>query len=421
MKVSIHKKEQMDKVLQYIENNLYCDWNTNLLTNRSYVSRTQLYRDFYSITGHSVKEYIRKRRLSNALALIKSSDFSLSEIACGCGYSSQQAFCRTVKDACHMTPTEYKIRDEYYIFPPFNGNVVNQITISTETIPRTLCMKYYQSCLKEIENNAIDHLLSLVPQFKGRVFGINGRQDGTKYCYELYLSDTDDILEPLKTGSFVLSHVKASFTAAFASTIVRNSEALINSAWNYLYTDWLCHSMYEYTREHYFEEYLIKNGRPHKLRLFLPIQKHNEYMKITLEQIQPMQFIVSRAKGVNAEQIAAKKVIGYLAEQYPYVIKSSKEFYLQSDRNTCTCGVKLNSGLRISEEENIHTICHEEGWYAVLYSGVLGDYFNYRELLLSWLRDNGITVNEDMAYAVYDVTDSYDNPRMKLYCKVDPI
>ena len=68
-----------------------------LLSNVGYASHAKLYRSFYSLTGHSVKEYVRKRRLSNALALIKTSDMGLADIAFQCGYSSHQALCRAVR------------------------------------------------------------------------------------------------------------------------------------------------------------------------------------------------------------------------------------------------------------------------------------------------------------------------------------
>ncbi|MDF2686155.1 MAG: hypothetical protein K0S55_1336, partial [Clostridia bacterium] len=64
-----YKKENINQIINYIENNLMLDFETKLLPKLGYVSPRQLYREFYSLTGHSVKEYIRKRRLSNALAL----------------------------------------------------------------------------------------------------------------------------------------------------------------------------------------------------------------------------------------------------------------------------------------------------------------------------------------------------------------
>jgi hypothetical protein len=41
-------------LIQNIENNISSDFSTGFLTKSGAVSHTQLYRDFYSLTGHSV-------------------------------------------------------------------------------------------------------------------------------------------------------------------------------------------------------------------------------------------------------------------------------------------------------------------------------------------------------------------------------
>ena len=89
MNEAIFKNEYMHNLFRYIENNISADLDTALLSSVGFVSRDKLYHDFYNISGHSVKEYVRKRRLSNALALIKTSDMGLTNIAFGCGYSSR--------------------------------------------------------------------------------------------------------------------------------------------------------------------------------------------------------------------------------------------------------------------------------------------------------------------------------------------
>ena len=81
MSEALNTKEHMHSLFRYIESNISADLDTELLSSVGYVSRDKLYHDFYSISGHSVKEYIRKRRLSNALALIKASDMGLTDIA----------------------------------------------------------------------------------------------------------------------------------------------------------------------------------------------------------------------------------------------------------------------------------------------------------------------------------------------------
>jgi len=214
----------MSRLVRHIEDNLPSELDAGLLSRAGYVSHAQLYRDFYNLTGHSVKEYIRKRRLSNALALIKASEFPLADIAYQCGYSSQQTLNRAVKQTLGMTPIEYKIGDMFYFYPPYNGEPVQAVTLATDTIPQTVCLRFYHSSIKDIENKAINTFLNIIPDYAGRIFGRNGKQDGNRFCYELYLTDTERNYTPLKKYGYTISKTVAPFTAIFACSAVKNDE-----------------------------------------------------------------------------------------------------------------------------------------------------------------------------------------------------
>ena len=63
MSKAIRHSDYLHSLFQYIERHLSADLGTELLSNVGYASHAKLYRDFYNLTGHSVKEYVRKRRL----------------------------------------------------------------------------------------------------------------------------------------------------------------------------------------------------------------------------------------------------------------------------------------------------------------------------------------------------------------------
>lgn len=418
MNETIYKNKYMNNLFRYIENNLLSDLDTDLLSNVGYVSHTQLYRDFYSLTGHSVKEYVRKRRLSNTLALIKTSDLGLTDISFQCGYSSHQALCRSVRQTLGLTPSEYKNGNAYYFFPPFNGEPLQAVTVLNETIPQMLCILFYHSSLMNIENMAVNTFLSVISDYSGRIFGRNGKQDGSRFTYELYLTDTDRDYCKLTSHGFEITHETPCFTATFATSTIRNEEQKINTAWDYVYSKWLQNSMFEYTDEPYYEEYILKNGKPVKLKLYLPIKKRSEETKITLISNPGMCFIVAKAKGYNAERIASQTVIDYLMAHYSNIMKTSKEFYLHKEINTYVCGVRISSKPRIMDTENIKNIATSQSDYLVLRSSVIGDYDRYADLLLSFARDNGMVANKKGIFAVYDAKESFENPKIKMYCPV---
>ncbi|MCL2285953.1 MAG: AraC family transcriptional regulator [Firmicutes bacterium] len=233
MSDSIQKTDYMKDLLLHIEENMSNDLEAELLSSIGYVSRRKLYYDFYSISGHSVKEYVRKRRLSNALALIKTSDMGLTDIAFKCGYSSHQALCRVVKQMLNLTPSEYKSSDTYYFFPPFNNEPLQSVTVSSETIPSSLRVLFYHSSLTDIENIAVSTFLRVFPNYEWRIFGRNGTQKGNKFCYELYLTGNKHNYDMLTSHGFEIAESIPCLTSMFASSTVINDEGRINSAWNF--------------------------------------------------------------------------------------------------------------------------------------------------------------------------------------------
>lgn len=418
MSEAISKNEYMRELLYYIENNISSDLGTGLLSSIGYASRPKLYRSFYDLTGHSIKEYVRKRRLSNALALIKTSDMTITDIAFKCGYSSHQALCRAVRRSLGLTPSEYKEGDTYYFFPPFSGEPLQSVTVSMDTIPQTLRVLYLCPKLKNIEDVAVATFLRLFPDYGGRIFGRNGENKENRFCYELYLTDTEIDYRLLEPYGFKIEGESSCFTSLFAAAIVQNDEPKINSAWNYLYSEWLQDSMFEYSNRPYYEEYIIKNGRAVKLKLYLPIRERAGDTRIVLTDNPEMRFIVSKARGYNAEKVAAKAVIDYLKEHFPHIIFSSKDIYIRKEANSYVCGVRAGSEHQIEGDENVSLMSAGQGKYLVLESGVMGDYDRYAAMLTSFARDNGMCPDEGGLFAVYNAGRGFKNLSTKMYCPV---
>ena len=415
----LSKKNYIRSIIKYIENNMPDNLDVENLSLSGYISYAQLYRDFYGAVGHSVKEYIRKRRLSNALALIKTSDFTLADIAYQCGFSSQQALCRAVRERLDMTPLEYKISNDYYFFPPFDGQPPQTITVSNETIPKTFGVKYYSKTLRNIENKAVGALFKRIPDYGGRIFGRNGKQNGANFCYELYLTDTKNLdMEKLLKSFFEFSGEKAQFSSVFAKTTVQNTEEKINTAWDYLYYNWLPASMFEHNNEPFCEEYIIKNNKPVKLKLYLPVQKRNGEPKINIINNLNMRFVVSKVLGYNSEQKSSKTIINYFSENYPYMLKISKEIFIQKDINFFACGIKVNNNYKFQKDINISEVIIKNGSYIVLESEVMGDYDRYADMMLSFAHNNGIKAERKNIFAVYDAKNGFVKPKTRVYCKI---
>jgi len=373
-----------------------------------YASRRQKYRNAYNATGHTMKEYTRKRQLSNALAMIKASEIPLAEIAYLCGFSSQQALCRSVKARLGITPTEYKSGDTYYFFPSYKAGISQTVTVAAEQIPDTVCFKFYNQKNEQIEDEAIKSFFAEIPRYTGRIFGRNG-----KHCYELYLTET----EYKHINGFTFCGIKSGFTERLATTVVNYNEKAINAAWDNLYNKWLPTSMFQTTDNSFFEEYNIKNGKPVKLKLCIPIKKREEEMTLTIIQNPKLCFVVASAIGYNAEKDAAIKIIEFMNDKSIGFV-SSREFLVAVKNGEHTCGIKVNPGFDIINE-GFQKFETSENYYAVLKSNVIGDYNLYVNMLYSFVEENNLNVENDSIFAVYDADNGYENPTMKLYIKIN--
>jgi signal transduction histidine kinase/DNA-binding response OmpR family regulator len=71
------------------------------------MSRVQVYRKIKALTGKTAVEFIRSVRLKQALKLMETKQYTLSEIAYRSGFNSASYFTRTFKEAYGKVPSEY--------------------------------------------------------------------------------------------------------------------------------------------------------------------------------------------------------------------------------------------------------------------------------------------------------------------------
>ena len=143
-------KDYINNLIQNIEKHLDTPNTIQWLAKTNFISSSQLYRDFYNVTGHTIKNYIVKRKMTKACMLLKQSDFSLVEIACLCGYDNQQSFQKAFKNTVHTTPLTYRAGTDYFYFNPCVNTASYQVVVSQEKFQHMAKFRFYDSSLKEI-------------------------------------------------------------------------------------------------------------------------------------------------------------------------------------------------------------------------------------------------------------------------------
>ncbi|MBO0446737.1 AraC family transcriptional regulator [Enterococcus ureilyticus] len=116
--------DSMEKVLNYIENNLKSTIELETLATYMHCSANDLQRLFSLVFGLSLKQYIRKRRLSEAGAELQNSSQTILSLALDYQYESSTSFTRAFKSMHGITPSNArKEKNKLVLFSKIRFNM----------------------------------------------------------------------------------------------------------------------------------------------------------------------------------------------------------------------------------------------------------------------------------------------------------
>lgn len=116
--------ELLNKIISYLEENLTNDIDTKKLAKKLGLNDFIMGRVFSIVTGITIAEYVRKRRLSLAFEELKLTDNKIIDVALKHGYDSSVSFARSFKKEFGITPSKVS-KDKgstYKLFPRMNFN-----------------------------------------------------------------------------------------------------------------------------------------------------------------------------------------------------------------------------------------------------------------------------------------------------------
>lgn len=95
----------INRLEQVVENN-YQDqlFDISALSQRLHLCSMQVYRKIKANTGFTPGQYLLRFRLSKAIHLLQTTDYSIGEIAWKTGFSSHPAFTRSFKRVLNCSP-----------------------------------------------------------------------------------------------------------------------------------------------------------------------------------------------------------------------------------------------------------------------------------------------------------------------------
>ncbi|MCM1160403.1 MAG: AraC family transcriptional regulator [Roseburia sp.] len=100
--------EKIRQVTQFIDVHFQEDITLDGLSQKFYISKFHLAREFKRITGSTPGDYLLGKRISNAKKLLRFTNASIEEIGRSCGILEAGYFTKVFKKAEGMTPREYR-------------------------------------------------------------------------------------------------------------------------------------------------------------------------------------------------------------------------------------------------------------------------------------------------------------------------
>jgi AraC family transcriptional regulator len=280
--------------IEFIEQNL--DENIDIVNvaSKAYFSTFHFQRLFQAISGFSVQNYIRKRRMTEAAILLKTTDKTILEIALAFQYGSQEAFTRAFEGCLGITPYKYRKLQESNIkltdkinFMDYEKEIQGALDIDKPEIidcDKTYIVGY------EYKTNLIDEeYFGEIPGFY-HDFGRNEyyrripERLAPAFSYGISCNYQDDgqfsflVGEAVKwpadelENGFINIEIPEGKYAVFN---VHGSVEISQNTWRYIYKTWLPNSNYERREGPDFEVTDVCNSMyPDKMvmKIYIPIK-----------------------------------------------------------------------------------------------------------------------------------------------------
>ncbi|MBG9798157.1 AraC family transcriptional regulator [Brevibacillus laterosporus] len=285
--------ERIQNSIEFIEKNLLEELNITEISSKSCFSAFHFQRFFQAITGFSVQEYIRSRRLSEAAILLKETRKNILEIAFFFQYGSQEAFTRAFVNYFGLTPAKYRkegaiIKQQQKInFLDYKnktkGNLVmnkpevvvlnKKLIIGYEYKTNLNNEKYFEEIpVFYIDFGRNEYYCRISKKISPNMsYGISANFDDEGHFSFIVGEEVKEINSELENG-FVNFEIPEGKYARFK---VNGTTDLVQSTRRYIYGTWLLNSKYERRDGPDFEITDVLNStfpNEMKMKIYIPIK-----------------------------------------------------------------------------------------------------------------------------------------------------
>ncbi|MDU1566138.1 AraC family transcriptional regulator [Clostridium tertium] len=264
------------KALNYIENNLLEDIDLSAIAKEAGYSLYHFHRIFKGIVGDSMKDYVRKRRFTEAAKELVYTNKSIVEIGIKYGYESREGFSRAFEKVYGRNPSEVR-RDNllYFIREPINVDyMMFQLKLTTEGLTplyRNLSERYVVgrkwkvkadgSNLQDIPllwqkwNNEKESEKIINRKCADEIMGICIFSQGDAFDY--MIGHEVNTMEYVPEN-MVIYRLEPSLYAVFR--VIGPITESVQKTWDYIYSVWLSESKYKHRNIDDIEYYYYTEG-----------------------------------------------------------------------------------------------------------------------------------------------------------------
>lgn len=245
----------LNKALEYIESNLESEVEIKKIAQICLCSEYNIQRVFSVISGVTLGEYIRNRRLSRAAVEIRETSMRIIDIACKYNYESADAFSKAFKNFHGISPKEGRIRsNELKTYPKLHFSMIikggkemkNKITEKEEFrvvgVKRTY--KNVEEGMKDIpkfwdEFNSSPDCEELCSKINSDIKGVLGlcrpHETGSGYDYFICANssaETGDKFEEyiVPKATWMIFHAKGKLPESVQTVTIQIYEEVLNGS-----------------------------------------------------------------------------------------------------------------------------------------------------------------------------------------------
>ncbi|KJB89452.1 AraC family transcriptional regulator [Paenibacillus sp. E194] len=290
-------KEQIEQAIRFIESHLTERLDAERVAASVHLSYYHFHRIFAAMTGETLGDYIRKRRLTEAAVVILSSERSILDIALEFQFDSQEAFSRSFKQVFSTTPGSFRKRSRRPIFLEKDTLLGDRLQHRLDSISLVPSITEIKNEIHVVgisgaaspDHNTIPELWEELLQRRHEIQGMTPELTGYGICPPQHEVELRDITEHSPFGHIAgfsveriadIPHGMRAYTVSAGTYAVFKHQGItqqLRSTYDYIWGTWLSNTPLRLDDRADFEVYGRDFYGPHHpqstIWIYIPIQK----------------------------------------------------------------------------------------------------------------------------------------------------